>query len=112
MASLWKKVNRFNEILKQIEVAEELDKIRNKTSSHDSKTELRTTLQEIRNNLIASLKTDGILFENPDYNPDKFLLDLGMLNEHYINEQATEYGEIFTEIMNANIEIKKQMAQD
>ena len=88
MVKLWKKVDKFNEIVKQLEVAEKLEEAGNEIGFKRNKSQFIGALQETRKNLKTALETDSIFRDNPKFTPSNFSFELENLNNHDVNEKG------------------------
>ncbi|CAN1210759.1 hypothetical protein TUMEXPCC7403_11215 [Tumidithrix helvetica PCC 7403] len=108
LARLYGEVDKYNKVIRDIHVFDQLEAAGNPIRLHDRESVL-SALKITHGDLVRALKTEKILRENPDFNPEQFAIDLNAFHAIQVSEQAGEYGQFFDTTMQIAIAVQKTM---
>jgi NACalpha-BTF3-like transcription factor len=110
--SLKIEVERFNNLIKAIDVNDQLEEAGNKGMDLNNRNKIIEALELARKDLVRALKTEKILRDNKDIiinNPDLFANNLSNLQALQINDKATEYGQLLNQALQIAVEVQEEM---
>jgi hypothetical protein len=105
-------IMKYNDILRGINIKDQLENAGNKGVAAESRLKLLEALQLTRADLIRALKTEKILRDNRSFisqNPEMFTSNLSAINAIKINDQAGEWGRLFDQTMQVSITVQEEM---
>ncbi|BAY99047.1 hypothetical protein NIES37_30260 [Tolypothrix tenuis PCC 7101] len=106
--NLLKEVEKYNSLIKNITVIQELQNIGHNVSL-DNKSNIIEAIKITRNDLIRALKTERILRENPSFKPEEFSINLDSIRALQTAEQADEYGRLFNDALQVAMSVQEEM---
>jgi len=108
LVNLHQEVYGFNKVIKDINIIDELEAVGNSVSVSD-RIKVIEALSLTSKDLVPALKTERILRENKDFNPELFAVDLTALRALQVSEQASEYGRLFNETLQIAVDVQEEM---
>ncbi|WP_445627027.1 hypothetical protein [Nostoc sp. DSM 114167] len=108
LSKIAEEVQKYNQLVQNITVIEQLQEIGHRVCL-DDREKVIEAFQLTRDELIRALKTERILRENPDFNPEKFAINLSMIKTLQIREQASEYGQLLNEALQVAVSVQEEM---
>jgi ABC-type multidrug transport system fused ATPase/permease subunit len=105
---LYGEVEKYNKVIRDIHVFDQLEAAGNPIRLSDRESVL-SALKITHSDLIRALKTEKILRDNPDFNPEQFAIDLTAFHAIQVNEKASEYGQFFDTTIQIAIAVQKTM---
>jgi hypothetical protein len=108
LARLYDEVAKYNKVIRDIDIFDRLEAAGNPIRLHDRKSIL-AALKITHDDLVRALKTERILRENPDFNPEQFAIDLTAFHAIQVSEKASEYGQFFDATIQIAIDVQKTM---
>ncbi len=110
LINLLGEIEKYNKVIKDINVFDCLKEVGNPISLQD-RDELIAALTITRSDLVRALKTEKILRENPDFNPEKFAVNLSAFQALQISDRASDYGRLFDVTLQIAIDVQQEMRQ-
>lgn len=117
LAGLLDEVNKYNELVKAVEIIDKLEAVRNLGVSLVNREEVIEALRVTRESLLCALMTERILRDNKRFVARRYELfntienNLTTVMALKINNQANEYGQLLNEVLQVGIDVHKAMQQ-
>jgi len=112
--SLLEEVDKYNTVIKAIEINDQLVAAGNKSASLTDREKLISTLETTRENLICALKTERIMRENRAFiarNQELLATNLAAVQALQIRYEAREYTKLLNEALTAAQAVEVEMKQ-
>ena len=112
LIKLLKEVENFNQVVKAIDVNDQLEEAGNKGISLNDRNKAIEVLTSTRKNLVRALKTEKILRENQEViinNQEIFTISLSSLESLEVNQKATETCEILSQALQIAIDVQEEI---
>lgn len=112
LIKLLKEVENFNQVVKAIDVNDQLEEAGNKGISLNDRNKAIEVLTSTRKNLVRALKTEKILIENQEViinNQEIFTISLSSLESLEVNQKATETCEILSQALQIAIDVQEEI---
>jgi hypothetical protein len=112
LQKLVEKSNKFNTIIKAIDVNDQLVAAGNSGMSAEERTKTIDALTLTKEDLVRALKTEKILRENKDIvtlNPEFFINNVSRLSSLEADQKAGEFGKILSDALSVSREVAEEM---
>jgi hypothetical protein len=109
---LLKEVDRYNAIIKAIDINDQIEAAGNLEVSLQEREKIIAALKFTRSDLVRALKTERILRENKSFilsNTELFANNLATLATMQVTEQATEHGRLLNEALQIALDVQQEM---
>ncbi|AKG20834.1 hypothetical protein [Calothrix sp. 336/3] len=109
---LLKDVERYNAIIKAIEISDQIEAAGNIGVSIQDRDKVLEALKMTREDLVRALKTERILRENQKFivsNTDLFASNLATLTAMQASEQTNEHGRLLNEALQIALDVQTEM---
>lgn len=110
LTNLLKDVDRYNEIIKAIDINDQLEEAGNPVWSVNNREQVVEALKITKNDLVRGLKTERILRENKSFitrNPEMFANSLIALSAMQVSDQASEHGRLLDEALQIAVSVQE-----
>ncbi|GET37695.1 hypothetical protein [Microseira wollei] len=110
--SLFEEVDKYNTVIKAIEINDQLVAAGNKSASLTDREKLISTLETTRENLMCALKTERILRENRAFiarNQELLASNLAAVQALQVSYEAREYTKLLNEALEAAQAVQGEM---
>lgn len=115
LASLLEEVNKYNDVMKAVEILDQLVAVGNLQADIINRKDVMKALQITHDSLINGLKTERILREHQDFMGRRYELFLNLENNLSalmaldVTNQATEYGRLLNEALEIGISVHQEV---
>jgi len=112
LVNLFDDVDRYNAIIKAIEVNDRIEEAGNSKVSINNRLEVIEALKLIRDDLVRALKTERILRENQKFvatNSEMFTTNFRALTALQIGDRASEQGRLLNEALQLAVGVQEEM---
>lgn len=112
LISLFEDVERYNDIIKAIDINDEIEAAGNTQVKLKDREKVIEALKLTRSDLIRALKTERILRKNKDFiarNPELFVNNLAALTTLQVSDRASEHGRLLNEALQIAISTQEEM---
>jgi hypothetical protein len=112
LVNLFDDVDRYNAIIKAIEVNDRIELAGNPKVSINNREQVIEALKLIRDDLIRALKTERILRENKKFvatNSEMFTTNFRALTALQISDRASEQGRLLNEALQLAVGVQEEM---
>lgn len=112
LVRLFEDVNRFNRVIKAIDINDKIEAVGNPGVSLQNRGQVIQALRLTRDDIIRALKTERILRENArfiKYNSELFDNNLMALTALQVSDQATEHGRLLNEALQIVVDVRQEM---
>ncbi len=103
-------VEKHNQIIRDIDILDQLEAVGNPVSLSDRASVIEA-LNLTRADLIRALKTERILRQNRDFNPDRFAIDLSSLRALQISDRASQYSQLLNDALQIAVDVQQELTQ-
>jgi hypothetical protein len=110
--NLFDEVDRYNAVVKAIEISDRLEAAGNKGASLKGREKAIAALKQTRDSLICALKTERILRENKKFiagTTELFDNNLTTLQALQVNEEASEHRRLLGEALQIAVGVQEEM---
>jgi hypothetical protein len=108
LSKLLEEIDKHNQLIKNIDTLDQLKSVGNPID-FQNREKVIEAIQITKADLIKALKTEKILRDNPNFNPEHFSIDLTSLQALQVSETASEYGQILDEALQIGVTIQQEM---
>lgn len=108
LMSLLDEVDKYQRILRNIDVLDQLSAVGNPISLNERKKVIEA-LKTTRSSLLRALNTERILRENPSFKPENFATNLTAMRALQVSQKASEFGELLNEALQIGASVEKEM---
>ena len=112
LINLLNEVNKYNAVIKAINVSDELEEAGNLEFKIDNRIKLINALEVTRSDIVRALKTEKVLRLNKDFiasNQDMFANNLLSLTELKISDQSSQEGRLLDEALQIAVNVQQEM---
>jgi len=112
LVNLFDDVDRYNAIIKAIEVNDSIEAAGNEKVSINNREQVIEALKLIRDDLVRALKTEKILRENQKFveiNAEMFTTNFRALTALQISDRASERGRLLNEALQLAVGVQEEM---
>jgi len=105
-------VNRYNAVLKAIDINDQLEAVGNPSVRLENREEVIHALRLVKEDIIRALKTERILRENAKFiklNTQLFESNLMALAALQVSDQASEHGRFLKEALQIVVDVQEEM---
>jgi hypothetical protein len=108
LSKILEEVDKHNKLVTDIDILDQLKAAGNPVNL-DNRLGVINAINTTKQDLIRALKTEKILRDNPEFNPEYFTVNLTTLEALKISEKATDYGQILEQALNIAINLQIEM---
>ncbi|WP_017652565.1 hypothetical protein [Fortiea contorta] len=108
LSKILEEVDKHNKLVRDIDILDQLKAAGNPVNL-DNRLDVIKAINTTKQDLLRALKTEKILRDNPEFNPEYFTVDITTLEALKISEKATEYGQILEQALNIEINLQIEM---
>lgn len=115
LVKLIDEVDKYNEVIKAVEIIDQLEAVRNLKVSLINREEVIEALGVMRESLVCALMTEKILRENKQFIARRYELfdrienNLTTLMTLRVNDQANEYGQLLNEVLQIGMSVRQEV---
>ncbi|HEY9903962.1 MAG TPA: hypothetical protein V6D43_16305 [Candidatus Sericytochromatia bacterium] len=112
LIKLFDDVNRYNAVLKAIDINDQLEAVGNPSVRLENREEVIHALRLVKEDIIRALKTERILRENAKFiklNTQLFESNLMALTALQVSDQASEHGRFLKEALQIVVDVQEEM---
>ena len=112
LVRMFEDVNRFNSIIKAIDINDQIESVGNPAAHLTNREQVIHALQLAREDIIRALKTERILRENESFiksNYELFENNLTALTALQVSDQASEHGRLLNETLQIVVDVQEEM---
>lgn len=112
LVNLFEDVQRFNSIVKAIDINDQIEAVGNPGVSLRNREQVIQALRLAREDIIRALKTERILRENENFiklNTELFDNNLTALTALQVSNQANEQGQLLNEALQIVVDVQEEM---
>jgi hypothetical protein len=108
LGMLLDEVEKYNRVIEEMNVVDDLEKAGNPVKIQDRHTVL-STLRQIRADILTALKTERVFRENPDFAMSDFSLNLSSLQTLELTEQAQQYEQFVNDALEIGLRVHEDL---
>jgi hypothetical protein len=108
LSKLLEEIDKHNQLIKNIDTLDQLKSVGNPID-FQNREKVIEAIQITQADLIRALKTEKILRDNPNFNPEHFSIDLTSLQALQVSETVSEYSQILDEALQIGVTIQQEM---
>jgi hypothetical protein len=112
LIKLFDDVNRYNAVLKAIDINDQLEAVGNPSVRLENREEVIHALRLVKEDIIRALKTERILRENAKFiklNTQLFESNLMALTALQVSDKASEHGRFLKEALQIVVDVQEEM---
>ena len=109
---LWDEVERYNAVIKAIDINDQLDAVGTRQISFSDREKIIQALTLIRQDLLKALRAERIMRENKGFissNAELLATNLRTLQALQVYDQASEYGHLLNEALQIAASVSEEM---
>ncbi|AFY68737.1 hypothetical protein Pse7367_0426 [Thalassoporum mexicanum PCC 7367] len=108
LLNLLEDVNRHNKVIHDIKVLDQLKQAGHQIDIVDRQETIQA-VKASKDEILLALRTERILRENPQFNPEHLSVDLTALRSLQIRDRVGEYGKLLNDALQVGINVQQKM---